>query len=393
MIEICSDVFYVGVKEPTLRKYDLSVNTPYGTTYNSYIVRGEKTALIDTAPTKCDDYIENIEIPITEIDYLICTHSEPDLSGNIEKILDINPDITVVASIAALRNIRQILNRDFKSQVAKENGKIDLGNGIVLTLYNVPNLHWPDTIAVYLERSGVLFSGDFLGAHYCENGVFDNKIYNKDILKTAQKQYFYDTFTPFKSFVSSALRKLSPLNIDTICPSHGPVLKETDLINKYSLWCADAVTEEKTAAIFYVSAHGYTKQLADIAKKMFTEHGFNTEIFDASVCDGEQMIKSLNSADIFIFGTPTINRNAAKEIWNLVTSIDLINSKDKSSFVFGSYGWGGEGVQLIHNCLKSMKVNVFEKPFTCILKPSDEEISKFKDYVEKFITKEADNIK
>ena len=109
MLELKNNIFYVGVKDPTLRTFDIFMKTEYGTTYNAYLVKGEKTALIETAHEKLlDSYISNIEeiMPVSEIDYLICNHTEPDHSGSVKKILELNPDIEVVGSIAAIRNLK-----------------------------------------------------------------------------------------------------------------------------------------------------------------------------------------------------------------------------------------------------------------------------------------------
>lgn len=390
MIEIADNVCYTGIKDPALRRYNISIDTPYGTTYNSYIVRGEKCAMIDTAPDKCSGYIA--KLPEDKIDYLICTHSEPDLSGNVLNILKRNLDATVVGSIAALRNLKQILNCDFKEQVIKENMCIDLGNDMILNFINIPNLHWPDTAAVCVNK--ILFSGDLFASHYCEDAIKDLDIWNPSSLKTAQKIYFENTFLPFKNFVQTALKKISDLEIEMICPSHGPVICNAgSLISRYRVWSMPNITETKTAAVVYASAHGYTRKLAETAEEMFESHGFDVTIFDAAICNAEEVVSAVNESDVFILGTPTINRNAAKPIWDIVTSIDMLGCKDKPCFVFGSYGWGGEGVQLIHNCLKAMKLNVFEKPFTCILKPSSDELAKFRDYTDKFIISTVNNIK
>ena len=174
MLELKNNIFYVGVKDPTLRTFDIFMETEYGTTYNAYLVKGEKTALIETAHEKLlDSYISNIEeiMPVSEIDYLICNHTEPDHSGSVRKILELNPDIEVVGSIAAIRNLKEITNMTFKEHIAKDGAELDLGDGKVLKFCIVPNLHWPDTMVTYLESEKTLFSCDVFGAHYCEDAV------------------------------------------------------------------------------------------------------------------------------------------------------------------------------------------------------------------------------
>ena len=212
MLELKNNIFYVGVKDPTLRTFDIFMETEYGTTYNAYLVKGEKTALIETAHEKLlDSYISNIEeiMPVSEIDYLICNHTEPDHSGSVKKILELNPDIEVVGSIAAIRNLKEITNMTFKEHIAKDGAELDLGDGKVLKFCIVPNLHWPDTMVTYLESEKTLFSCDVFGAHYCEDAVVDEDIIYYDKYEKAMKVYYDCIVSPFNAFVVKALEKLS----------------------------------------------------------------------------------------------------------------------------------------------------------------------------------------
>ena len=211
MLELKNNIFYVGVKDPTLRTFDIFMKTEYGTTYNAYLVKGEKTALIETAHEKLlDSYISNIEeiMPVSEIDYLICNHTEPDHSGSVKKILELNPDVEVVGSIAAIRNLKEITNMTFKEHIAKDGAELDLGDGKVLKFCIVPNLHWPDTMVTYLESEKTLFSCDVFGAHYCEDAVVDEDIIYYDKYEKAMKVYYDCIVSPFNAFVVKALEKV-----------------------------------------------------------------------------------------------------------------------------------------------------------------------------------------
>lgn len=129
-------------------------------------------------------------MPVSEIDYLICNHTEPDHSGSVKKILELNPDIEVVGSIAAIRNLKEITNMTFKEHIAKDGAELDLGDGKVLKFCIVPNLHWPDTMVTYLESEKTLFSCDVFGAHYCEDAVVDEDIIYYDKYEKAMKVYY-----------------------------------------------------------------------------------------------------------------------------------------------------------------------------------------------------------
>lgn len=389
MIELKNNIYYVGVKDPTLRTFDIFMQTEYGTTYNAYLVKGEKTALIETAHEKLlDAYIENIEeiMPVSEIDYLVCNHTEPDHSGSVKKILELNPDIEVVGSIAAIRNLKEITNMTFKEHIAKEGGEIELGDGKVLKFSIVPNLHWPDTMVTYLESEKTLFSCDVFGAHYCEDAVIDEDILCYEKYEQALKHYYDCIVSPFNPFVQKALDKLAPLDIEMVCNSHGPVLKKyiTQAVEKYQEWSMPVNADKKQVAVFYASAYGYTKKMADVIEKVLLSFDFDVKTFDVSQQNTEEQIKALNSADALVFGTPTINRNAVKPVWDVISSLDLVNMKNTPCFVFGSYGWGGEGIQLVHNHLELLKLKMYEKPFGTIFNPSDEKIAELEEYTKGF---------
>lgn len=390
MIKLTDKIFYVGVKDPNLKVFDIIMDTEFGTTYNSYIVKGEKTALIETAHNKlCDEFIKNIEevTPIKEIDYIICNHTEPDHSGSLEKILSINPDITVIGTIAALKNLKNITNRTFNELLAKDGEVLDLG-GTLLKFIIAPNLHWPDTMMTYCESEKALFSCDVLGAHYCFDGVVDTEIKNKADYEKAMRHYYDCIVAPFNPFVQSGLKKIAGLNIEIVCNSHGPVLREFigEGIEKYNEWSTPHINSPKKAAVFYVSAYGYTKKLAECAYNTLLEKGLDAKIYDLVEADGDEVNSALHSSDIVMLGTPTINRNALKPIWDIVTSVDVVAKKDACFAVFGSYGWSGEGAILINSTLKNLRLKTTDEPFRVVFNPSEDDLAKMKEFTTDFLS-------
>ncbi len=389
MTELKNNIFYVGVKDPTLRVFDIIMETEYGTTYNAYLVKGNKTALIETVHDKLmESFIKNIEeiMPVEELDYLICNHTEPDHSGCVKAILERNPSIEVIGSIAAIKNLKEITNMAFKENVAKEGMEIDLGEGKVLKFFMVPNLHWPDTMVTYIESDRTIFTCDVFGSHYCEETVTDENIIHYDSYEKAMKFYFDCIVAPFKPFVLKALDKLSGLEFDMVCTSHGPVLKEhiADAVTKYRKWSTPEVSDKRTAAVFYVSAYGYTAKMAETVRKALAENGFNVKCYDLTYSDTAETETAVNSADALAFGTPTINRNALKPIYDIISSIDLVNRRNTPCMVFGSYGWSGEGIQYVQSMLDMFKLKTFEKPFGCLFNPSEEKLGELRRFTEEF---------
>lgn len=377
MIELKENIFYVGIKAPSHR-----------TTYNAYLVRGEKNALIETVCADfADDYIKNISeiMPVSEIDYLVCTHTEPDHSGCVGKILELNPDIEVVSTIAAIKNLQEITNKTFNEHTAKHGARINLGKGMEAEFCITPNLPWPDTMVTYIEKAKTLFSCDIFAANYIADTVSDANV-DENSYRLAAKTFFTERIYPFRPFMRTALEKISGFDFDMICAGHGPVLEKfsREITGLYKNWCEDENKSEKKAAVFYVSRYGYTAEMAKTVSDTLTENGFDAELCNASENAPDSMLDVLNKADILAFGSPTINKNAAKDLWDIITRADLINIKGKPCMIFGSYGWGGEGLTLLYKTLQAMRLKVFDKPFGVILKPSGENIDGLQNYTRRF---------
>lgn len=375
MFELKDGIFYVGVKDEKLGAYN-----------NAYLVKGEKTALIDTVSEELtEEYIKNIEeiIPLKDIDYLICNHTEPDKSGAVGRVLELNPDIAVVGTIAAVKNIKEIVNSGFNEQIAKNGAVIELG-GKSLGFCILPNLNWPDSMVTYERDSKTLFSCDIFSSYSCNDTVTE-KI-NEKIFELGLKLYFDEKLSPYCDFVRTAADKLSRLDIDCIFTGFGPVITDNVeyVIEKYTEWSSPKENKELTAAIFYASNYGYTREMAKTVYDTLKACGIRTECFDISNGDVEDVVENLNNADALVFGSPTVNRNAPKCMWDLISYIDMVNSRNKRYFVFGSYGWGGEAAMLIHKHLEEMKLRPFSKPFGAILKLSDEKKTELEKYTRNF---------
>jgi len=386
-IKIKDGIWSVGVINPNLRVFDIVMKTEYGTTYNSYLIQGEKNVLIDTVHHRfLDEYVENIEsiIPITEIDYIVLNHTEPDHSGSLAEILKINPNITVIASAPAIKYLGAITNADFKRMTVKTGDKLDIG-GMNLEFVTAPLLHWPDSMFVYIPEKRVVFTCDFLGCHYCEPRLLNNKVVYPKKYMDAFK-YYYDTImSPFKPFVLQGLAKLDEMDFDVICPSHGPVLVEnTDkLMGLYREWSTKEEAD-KNVAILYVSAYGYTEEMAKELLKTLEGEGVKAQAYDIIEYEPSFIAGKINSADGVLIGSPTINRDALKPVWDTISSIDAINAKGKPFGVFGSYGWSGEAVPALCERLKSLGVNVLGEGVRANFKPSEEELGKTREYGKAF---------
>ena len=392
VIKVCENIYSVGVLNPSLRVFDIIMETKYGTSYNAYLVKGnDKCALIETVHAKYfDEYLENILsiTDVSKIDYLILTHTEPDHTGSLEKLLALNPNIELVATTAGIKYASSISNTTFKSKIVKDGDTLELG-GKTLKFIIAPFLHWPDSMFTYINEDKTLFSCDMFGCHYCEPRMFDNLIAREDAYEYSLKFYYDAIFSPFKTHVLNGIEKVAELEKDFVCTSHGPILTKHSIdtvIEQYKSWSQSAKKEKPTVAILYVSAYGYTRILAQKAYELACEMGFDVQMCDIIKHDNTKINALANECDILMIGSPTINRDALKPVWDTISAIDAINCAKKPVFVFGSYGWSGEAVGALCQRLSQMRFDVYGEGFRVNFKPSDDDLSSFDENVRKFLT-------
>lgn len=364
-LEIKENVYWVGVQDPNLRIFDIVMKTEYGTTYNAYLIKGsEKTCLIETVKEKFfDEYIEDLQkvVRLEEIDYLIMNHTEPDHAGSVEKLMAKIPGLTVLGSATALKFLKEIANRKFTSRELEHGDELDLG-GRTLQFISAPFLHWPDTMYTYLKEEKILFSCDSFGSHYADPRVF-NDLIEKDFTD-AYKYYFDMIMGPFKPYVLEALDKIKDLDIEIICPGHGPVLRQNldYYIDLYRQWAAPPAPDDDQRpkiVMAYVTAYGYTEMIANgVLEGLAMVADFNVKKFDLVYTPVDEVVKDLAHADGLLLGSPTINGDTLPPIWELLTQLSPINHADMVGAAFGAYGWSGEAVPNIEARLNALRMRV-----------------------------------
>ena len=360
--QLTNDLTWVGVQDPQLKVFDIIMETEYGTTYNAYLLKGlEKTALIETVKLPFfDEFRKRIEavLPITQIDYLIVNHTEPDHAGSIARLLEINPDLTVVGSPAALQFLKEIVNQDFRSLIAKEGMTLDLG-GKTLQLIMAPNLHWPDTMYTLAQEDGILFTCDSFGAHYAFEGLRVSEVKDHKAYQSALKYYYDHILKPFRPFMRKALDKVEGLDVKMICPGHGPVLDcgVDAIVEQYRQWNVEPQLENKLI-LAYVSAYGYTEQLAQAIARGIESAGWQAELVELTQTPTAEVVEKLEQARGFLLGSPTILAEALPPVWMLLSYLNPVVHGGKYAAVFGSYGWSGEAFAHLEERLKQLRITV-----------------------------------
>ncbi len=366
-LELRDGFHWIGIVDEDLRVFDIIMYTEFGTTYNSYVLRaGDKTILFETAKVKFwKDYIEKVSevTTVSEIDYLVVSHTEPDHAGSVERLLDLCPHLKIISTGTANTFLKEIVNRDFTGIVVKDGQRMTIGDK---TLYfmAVPNLHWPDTMYTYIEEEQILVTCDSFGSHYGFHDVLVSKVQNWEDYEKATKYYFDCIIGPFKPFMRKALGRVRQLDVTMICTGHGPVLNEKldRIFSWYEKWCREEEPNpRKTVIIPYVSAYGYTEQLAqEIARGIQESGDIDVRLYDMVTADEGKVAAELGSADGILFGTPTIVGEALKPIWDLTLAMTPVTHGGKLAGAFGSYGWSGEGVPHIEERLKQLRMQVVD---------------------------------
>ena len=387
--KIIDDIYWVGVVDYDLKVFDIIMETEFGSTYNSYLIKGsEKVALIDTAKaTFKDDFLNHIKeiIDIKDIDYLILNHTEPDHSGSVKYILEENPDIEIYATAPALMNLKEIINMPFKGNRITKGMTLSLGNK-TLEFHIQPHLHWPDTMFTFIPEDKFLFTCDFFGAHYATEDILLTNVMKQEEYFRALKDYFEAIMHPFLPYVREGLETVKKLDPKYIGVSHGVTLSN-GYINKvltlYDEWSALPVKLDKPLVLIpFASAYGYTQKMATIIQETLLEEFNNdiyVELFDMIFTKTDDILKRVPVCDALLIGSSTIVRDTVKIVWDLLAGIDYEMSKGKIASAFGSYGWSGEAVDNIVEREKQIK---FKTVVGLKIKfnPSKPQIEEIKEY-------------
>jgi flavorubredoxin len=387
ILSLTESVKWIGVLDYDIRTFDIVMHTEYGTTYNSYFIDAGKKAIVDLAKEKFSEtYLAKLREATdpAEIQYIIVNHTEPDHSGSLRRLLELAPAATVVGSGNAIRYLEDIVNIPFNSIVVKHGDKIDLGNR-TLSFIAAPNLHWPDSMYTLLEEEKVLFTCDSFGAHFC------SEIMESDFSEAYEKafRYYYDVIMrPFSRFMTRSLDLIRPLELEYICPGHGPyhrlnLKKAMDLSENYANFYLKLVIgrSPKNILIAYVSAYGYTKQAAEIIGEGIRETvNVTTEMLDIEDISFEELESRIITADGIIIGSPTINQNTLFPVYKLFSLINPIRDKGKLAGAFGSYGWSGESPKIIIESMRLLKLKIFEDTAAFKFAPMNDKADLLKEF-------------
>jgi len=375
-IKIKKDLYYIGVSDSDIRTFDIIMKTANGTTYNAYLLKTDEGVVIfDTVKLEFqEEFFEKLEsvCKYEDIKYIVMHHLEPDHSGALPELYRRAKHSKIFISPQGRPMLKGITHSDeMLLENVWTNKEVKIADKTIKFL-STPNLHWPETMSSYLVEDEILFSGDVFGSHYFDDRLFDDLVGDFDY---AFKYYYDHIMRPFKTDVLNALNLYEKEKIDIICNLHGPIIRNNPekYIELYKKWSTKShrLHGKKIVSIFYVTSYKNTKEMADsIFNGLEADEKIIANIYDLTALDEQNMLTILEESTGILIGTPTINGDAPKPIWDLLSCMMLLEKRNNVGGCFGSYGWSGEAIDMINSRLKALKFRVPLKPLKVKLIPT-----------------------
>jgi len=375
-VRLAEGVHWVGAIDWDLR-FCGSYNTPRGTTYNAYLVVGDKIALVDTVKTGFEremlERIKEIVNPV-EIDYVICNHSEMDHSGAMPTLMEIAKHAKVIASRAGKEGLHKHYGTDWNSSIVKTGDELNIG-GKSLMFIEAPMLHWPDNLFVYLKEDRILMSNDAFGQHIATRQRFEDEV-GPAIMDEAKK-YFAVIVSPYSSLVQKKIIELEgmKIRIDAIAPAHGAIWRSpAKIVEAYKRW-SSGESDPKVTVVFDTMWGSTGRMAREIARGIGSEN-VEVKVFNLRNSDLSEIMKEILDSKVIVVGSPTLNRDVYPTVGGFLAFLRGVRLQKKKAAVFGSYGWGGGATQIMTEELKKTGFDVLEDSVSVQYVPIDEELKK-----------------
>ncbi len=324
-----------------------------GVTLNSYIVKGEKTAIIDGVigwdgvPETLFKNLEEINVDPKDIDYLIVNHMEPDHSGWIENFAKIKDDFTIICTDKAARLVESFYGDSDRIRVVKEGDSLDLGNGKKLSFHPAPNVHWPDTMLTYEMGTKTLFSCDMYGSFgKMEEHYFDDEMTQEEVEFFEEEgiRYYSNVMTTFTPALKKVIQKTDDFDINTIAPGHGPLYRKNPkkIMDDYGRFAQYAEGSGKNeVSILWGSMYGMTEKAVNFAEKILEREGIKVNKLKMPQESQSEMIATVFKSAAVIIAAPTYEYKMFPPVAAALDELGRKKVTGKAAFRFGSFGWSG----------------------------------------------------
>lgn len=357
-LKITGSVTWVGKIDWELKKFHgEEYSTHKGSTYNSYLIRDEKTVLIDTVWMPfTHEYLDKLkaEIALEKIDYIIINHGEVDHSGALPELMKSIPDTPIYCTANAIKSLKGQYHQEWNFHPVKTGDKLSIGSK-ELIFVEAAMLHWPDSMMCYLTGDNLLFSNDAFGQHYASESMFNDLVDQQELYHECIK-YYANILTPFSRLVDRKIKEVVGFNlpVNMICPSHGVIWRDNPLqiVTKYLEWAADY--QENQITVFYDTMWDGTRKMAEaIAEGIKAEDpNVHVKLYNTARRDKNDIITEVFRSKAILVGSPTVNKGVLSSVAGIMEEIKGLAFKNKKAAAFGTYGWSGESVKVLNDLLK-----------------------------------------
>ena len=392
---IKNNVYWVGKIDWELERFHgFEYSTNRGSSYNSYLIKEDKTVLIDTVwGPYAKEFVKNLEkeVDLSKIDYIIANHGEPDHSGSLPELMSKIPDTPIYCTKNALKSLKGQYHQDWNFKVVKTGDTLNLGNK-QLVFVEMPMLHWPDSMLCYLTDDNLLFSNDAFGQHYASELMYNDLVDQSELFAECIK-YYANILTPFSGMAVKKINEILSLKLplDMICPSHGIIWRDQpeQIVEHYLKW-ADNYQENQITILYDTMWNGTRKMAENIAKGIREfDKDVNVKLFHLEKKDKNDVITEIFKSKAIIMGSPTVNKGVLTSVAAMLEFIKGLRFKKKRAAAFGCYGWSGESVKIISDSLEKSGFEMIGENLKMTWNPDDESVEKCiefgKNIAEKFL--------
>ncbi len=391
--QVKNNIHWVGKIDWELRKFHGDeYSTHKGSSYNAYLIKEAKVALIDTVWRPfANQFVENLtrEIDLEKIDYIIANHAECDHSGALPELMRHIPDTPVYCTKNGIKSLKGHYHQDWNFQAVKTGDKLSLGDK-ELIFVEAPMLHWPDSMFCYLTADNVLFSNDAFGQHYASEYMFNDLVDQNELAHECIK-YYANILTPFSPLVTRKIKEVLGFNLplDMICTSHGIIWRKNpaQIVEQYLAW-ADNYQENQITLIYDTMWNGTRIMAEKIAEGITSsDPEINVKLFNLAKTDKNDVITEVFKSKAILVGSPTINRGILVSVAGILEEIKGLKFKNKKAAAFGCYGWSGESTKLISESLTEAGFDLVDEGIRAMWNPNDDSIFQCIEYGKNFASK------